>query len=76
MKRSLLPTGVLPLTGRACSLCLLGLTLAFSSCREAPVTSYRIPKETENVAPAATAAPASGPVVTVAGWNVTPTAGQ
>ena len=66
MKRLLFSAGVRPVSVRLCLLCL---PLAFSSCREARVASYRIPKETEPVAPAAAAAapaPAGGPVVTVA----------
>ncbi len=49
---------------------LLVLPLALSACREARVTSYRIPKEKETAAPAPSSAPPAGatpgPAMTVA----------
>ena len=71
MKLSTLPAGVPRPAGHACRLFLLVLPFAFAACRDAQVTSYRIPKEHDATAPASAAqpapgAPAAGPAVSVA----------
>lgn len=72
MNRSTLAAGRIPTPGRTCLLFLVLLPLAASSCREARVASYRIPKENETAvpsgpaAPPAANAPGASPAVTVA----------